>query len=325
MKRPSHVILTVSIFILVSVNTAWGFRLPEHVINPLASWNNTPAKLAILDYVQRATSPSDPGFVPIEERIAVFDMDGTILCEKPMYFQIVVSQERLREQAAADPSLALKQPWKSAVEHDDAYVFAGNYEEVTVTPFIGATQANYIDYSKQFLRNTIHPRFNRPYAALFYKPMIELMSLLAEKQFAVYVVSGSQTAFVRAVLDGRVNIEPERAIGSKMAMEFRLDHGRPVFVRSDHYWDPLNLDAGKPENIWEQIGRGPVFAAGNTMGDYEMLQFAGHGNRASFAMIVNHDDPIREYDYPNQELLGKAAANGWLVVSMRSDFRLIFE
>lgn len=324
MKHSFQFISSVIILLLLSVDGASAFRLPQSIINPLASWNDSSAKISILNYVQRATNPADPGFVPAEERIAVFDMDGTILCEKPLHFQVAVSLEKLREQATADPSLAMKQPWKAAVERDDKYILNTNAEEVAIMPFIGVTQRAYIDYARQFLEMQLHPKFNRPYGDLFYKPMIELMSLLAEKQFRVYVVSGAQTAFVRAALDGRVNIQSSRAIGSRVALEFRLDKGHPVFIRKDHYLNPMNLESGKPENIWEQIGNNPVFAVGNTMGDYELLQYAAHSNRASFVMIINHDDPVREYDYPNQEFLGKAAENSWLVVSMRNDFKHMF-
>lgn len=312
------------LLLCLSFLSAAAFRLPDSLINPLASWSDGGAKEQILEFVRRATNPVDPSYVPVDERIAVFDMDGTILCEKPMYFQIVVSQHKLRQQAAQDTSLALKQPWKSAVERDDQYVFDGNYTEVTLTPFIGYTQKHYLDYATTFLDNEKHPRLNRPYKELFYQPMLELMSLLAEKDFEVYIVSGSMTSFIRAVTAGVTGVPSSQMIGSRTAIQYKMEAGKPVFVRSGQYWDPINLEDGKPENIWDSIGRQPVFAAGNSMGDFEMLQYTTKSDRASMAIVINHDDPVREYEYAVTELLENARNYGWLVVSMREDFKSIF-
>ncbi len=304
---------------------ALAFRLPQSLIHPLPSWTDSPTRTYLLDYLGRATNPADPGFVPTEERVAVFDLDGTLLCEKPQYFQIVVSQAKLREQAAADPTLADKQPWKSAIEEDHDYVFKNvKYEEVTLTPFIGVSERDYIRYAEHFLETTNHPRFDRPYIDLFYQPMIELMSMLVEKGFDVYVVSGSQTGFIRAAMSGRVHVPPSNTVGTRVAFEFKLDHGHPTFIRGDKYLDPINLETGKPINIWEQIGRPPVFAAGNSTGDTEMLEYATIGKRKGLALVLHHDDARREYDYPNEKLLEQAAEHGWVVVSMKTDFKNIF-
>lgn len=324
MPRSSRFSLLFLVAVLGAAQ-ALAFRLPQSLIHPLPSWTDSPTRTYILDYLARATNPADPGFVPTEERVAVFDLDGTLLCEKPQYFQIVVSQAKLREQAKDDPSLAEKQPWKSAVEEDDDYVFVQKkYEEVTLTPFIGVSERDYIRYTENFLETQKHPRFNRPYIDLFYQPMIELMSLLVEKGFDVYVVSGSQTGFIRAAMNGPIHVPPANTVGTRVAFEFKIDHGNPTFIRGDKYLDPINLESGKPINIWEQIGRAPVFAVGNSTGDTEMLEYATNGKRKGIALVIHHDDARREYDYPNEKLLEQAAANGWVVVSMKTDFKTIF-
>lgn len=326
MKSPRYARLA-SLFLLLVVGAAQAlaFRLPQSIIHPLPSWNDSPTRSYILDYLNRATNPADPGFVPTEERVAVFDLDGTLLCEKPQYFQILVSQQKLRDQVAEDPTLANTQPWKSAVEEDHEYVFAQNkYEEVTLTPFVGVSERDYMRYATQFLETRLHPRFNRPYIDLYYQPMVELMSLLVEKNFDVYVVAGSQTGFIRAALNGRIHVPPDRTIGTRIVLQFKLVQGQPTFIRGDKYLNPINIETGKPINIWEEIGRPPVFAAGNSTGDVEMLEYATRGKRKGLALVIHHDDSIREYAYSDEPLLRQAAENSWVVVSMKTDFKTIF-
>jgi len=287
------------------LSPANAFHLPMTQANPLASWNDTAVRQRILDYISSATNPTDPGYVPVAERIAVFDLNGTLLCERPQPLEETFALHKMREQGSVGSESA------SDVEGKPR----------SLQPFAGMSQDDSLRYAQRFLEQAMHPRFNRPYAELLYAPMLELMALLAQKDFTVYVVTDTTTRFARAALAGQDILDTANITGASAAMEFRVEQGKPVFIRQADFW----TRPGRPaDRLWLTSGRAPVFAAGNSSADTELLDYASHNPRPSLALFLLHDDAEREYDYVDESALAMARENGWLIVSMRDDFRHVF-
>jgi phosphoglycolate phosphatase-like HAD superfamily hydrolase len=311
---------------------------PTRAADALASWNDGKTKQAIVAFVEQVTEEASPTFVPPEERIAVFDNDGTLWCEKPLPIQADFLFRRLAAMAEHDPSLRTRQPWKAVVEKDhewlggvitkhyhgddtDLKVMAGGllraYEGVTVDEFATTADA--------FLRSAQHPTLGRLYLACAYQPMVELLRYLDAAGFRNYIASGGGRDFMRAITQDIYSIPPECVIGSTVALAYRDDGDTGTIV---HTAAPEILDDGpaKPVRIWSRIGRRPIFAAGNSNGDIPMLQFAAHPSRPSLSLLVNHDDAEREFDYQAgaERSLQVAAQRGWPVVSIKNDWRTVF-
>lgn len=295
----------------------------------LESWNDGPVKVAIVDFVSRAVEE-----VPVEERVAVFDNDGTLWCEKPAYIQLDFLVRRLAEQAAADPALQEQPPYRAAASGDlgwfgDAVTKHYNGDDSALTLLAGAIFSAYSGLSVEehrqrvqaFFADGAHPTLNRPYTACGYAPMVELLRYLEENGFVTYIVSGGGRDFMRPVTDQLYGIPPERVVGSSVGLDFVDGHlrttNRPEF-----------LDDGpvKPVRIWGRTGRRPIFAAGNSNGDIEMLQFATAGQHPSLGLLVLHDDADREFDYTAgaEKALELAATDGWSVASIKNDWARVF-
>lgn len=292
----------------------------------LASWNDTPVRARILDFVARVTTPGSPDFVPPEDRLATFDMDGTVLTEKPTYTAIMISMLQACALRSKDPAQAAAYPIKQACAKD--YAAFQDYKAVQVLRDVGAgqTQAQYRRYVANALRKDKHPRFDRPLGDMVYAPMIELATYLRDHGFRVSFFSGSTQPVVREVAALRFGSPLEDGVGIRWPLSFKLDTaGRPEFV-----WDkgppitPLVDGPGKPLAILRHIGKPPLFAAGNTMGDFQMLQYATKGNRPGMGIVIVHDDPVREYRYTAPGIEPAARENGWTLVSMKEDFRTMF-
>jgi phosphoglycolate phosphatase-like HAD superfamily hydrolase len=291
----------------------------------LLSWNEGPVKDGIASFVESVSDPSSKNFVAAEERRAFFDMDGTILCEKPEYIEVLLTQKRLREKAEKDPRLAANPIYKAALENDTRYLNA-NAKTAIVEAFAGETLQFYRQYCRQFLRNQLHPRFNRPYIELFYAPMIELMDYLRDHGFKVYIVSTSQQEFIRSISKDILEIPPQQVIGTMVAFKLQLDekNKKPTFIRQSDYFTPYNADENKVVRIRERGLLPSIFSFGNSGGDLAMLEVTGAGGLPYMACIVDHDDPQREYEYHKSKLIEIAAKNGWTIVSMKRDFKIIF-
>ncbi|MGA7055207.1 MAG: HAD family hydrolase [Mycobacterium sp.] len=302
----------------------------------LKSWNDGPAKAAIVEFVGRVTARDGPEFVVPEARIAVFDNDGTLWCEKPAYIQLDFLVRRLAEQAAADGSLKDKQPYLAAAVGDlswfgDAITkhYNGDDSDVKVlagailSAYQGLTVEQHAQRVNTFFAEVTHPTLNRPYTACGYTPMVELLRYLEANEFTNYIVSGGGRDFMRPVVAGMYGLPPERVIGSSVGLDFKdgqlLTTSRPEF-----------LDDGpiKPVRIWGRTGRRPILAAGNSNGDIQMLQYtqASEPPRPSLCLLVRHDDAHREFDYVAgaEKALDEAAAKGWTVVSVRNDWATVF-
>lgn len=302
---------------------------------PLASWNDGPAKAAILDFVSRVTDAGGDGHVPPADRIATFDNDGTLWCERPAYVQALFLLARLGEQAAADPALAERPVVKALLAGDLAAASAEGLEElsdVLLSTHVGLTAEEFAAVAAAWLAEAKHPRFERPFADLTYAPMLELIDLLRGADFRVFVVTGGGVEFVRAASERLYGVGPDDVVGSAVQVSFERRDGHVVLVRQAKLLGSPNEGAPKAINIQAHIGRRPIFAAGNSAGDREMLEYATTGTHPSLAIVVDHDDAEREYAYAGQSvtdpsaepIAATAARAGWTVVSMRDDWARVF-
>ena len=304
----------------------------------LSSWNDTPTKKAILDFVAKVTDPKNADYVPPEERIATFDNDGTLWSEKPVQIQIAFILKRLAAMAEKDPSLRQQQPWKAAYEKDNAWfgdvvtkhyngddsgmkVLMGGvgkaFGEMTVEVF--AAQA--VDYFK----TARHPKYNVSYLEVTFQPMVELLGYLEANSFTTYIVSGGGRDFMRPVTQQLYGIPPERVVGSAFTESFQVDDQGAHIMRGSGI-DFVDDGPAKAVHIWDRIGRRPIIAGGNANGDIPMLQFAGGQDRPALRLLVNHDDAARETDYTAgaEKAMNLAEVQGWTVVSIKNDWKQVF-
>jgi phosphoserine phosphatase len=299
---------------------------------PLSLWNKTPTRQAILDFVTAVTTPGSPDFVPPSERIATFDNDGTLWCEKPGYIQLFFAVERLKELAAADPSLLAQPAYKAAADGDLAYfgsLYPGNLPELMKLLYdthAGMTQAEFETRAYEFLCQGIHPRYGRPYMQLAYSPMVELIRYLEVNGFKVFIASAGGMSFVRTVSEEIYGIPREQVIGSNVAYEMKLTGAGPVLFRKPGLVEPISDGPGKPVNIELHIGRKPILTAGNADGDLHMLWYSQTQPCRSLQLLLRHDDGEREYAYDAgaENVQQMAAVHNWQVISMRQDFLQVF-
>lgn len=296
----------------------------------LDSWNDGPTKSAIVDFVGRATEQVAP-----EERVAVFDNDGTLWCEKPAYIQLDFLVRRLAEQAAADPALAAKQPYTAAASGDLAWFgdavtkhYNGDDSALKVlaggilSAYAGLTVEDHAARIKAFFAEAQHPTLGRPYTRCGYQPMIELLRYLEANGFINYIVSGGGRDFMRPVTTSMYGVPPERVIGSSVGLDF-VD-GQLKTTATPEF---LNDGPVKAVRIWGRIGRRPIFAAGNSNGDIQMLEYTDCGPGPSLSLLVRHDDGDREFDYTAgaEKALDLATTRNWAVASMRDDWTTVFD
>jgi FMN phosphatase YigB (HAD superfamily) len=304
----------------------------------LASWNEGETKAAIVDFVERVTTESGPGFVSPVERIATFDNDGTLWCEKPMPIELGFILARLAEMSEADESLREKQPWRAAHERDyhwlgDAITkhYHGDDADVKVLiagilqAFAGMDVEEYGAAADAFLRKEKHPTLGRTYHACGYAPMIELLLYLEVNGFTNNIASGGDRDFMRPVTEEIYGIPAEHVIGSSNALRYLEDeHGGTVTYAGE--MDVFDDGPVKPVRIWSRIGRRPILAAGNSNGDIPMLRYAGGKGRPALRLLMLHDDDEREFDYTAgaEQSLEQAGKEGWSVVSVQNDWATVF-
>jgi phosphoglycolate phosphatase-like HAD superfamily hydrolase len=303
-------------------------------IDPLPSWNDGASRKAITDFVARVTHIGGPDFVKPEERIAVFDNDGTLWCEQPFYFQMAFAFDRVKAMAPQHPEWKNKQPFSALLKGDVATaasagekgllsVIAATHNGMTTDEFAAAV----LDWTK----TARHPRFKRPYTELIYQPMLEVMQYLRANEFKTFIVSGGGTDFMRPWTERVYGIPPEQVVGSSGVTQFRLTKdGKPELIKTGKV-QFIDDGPGKPVGIQQHIGRWPIAAFGNSDGDLQMLQYVTGGSGARLGVYIHHDDAEREYAYDRQSKIGKldkgldeAKAKGWPVVSMRNDWKEIF-
>ncbi len=296
----------------------------------LPSWRDGPAKSAILSFVDRVTREVSPA-----ERVAVFDNDGTLWCEKPAHIQLDFLARRLSEQAAADPSLLDNPPYRAAVSGDlrwfaDAVTkhYRGDDSDLKVlaaailSAYAGLAVEEHAARVRAFFAEATHPTLGRPYTACGYAPMVELLAHLAAHGFTNYIASGGGRDFMRPVTEAMYGIPPERVIGSSVGLDFVDGQLRTTATPEVLADGPV-----KPVRIWGRTGRRPIFAAGNSNGDIEMLQFTDAGPLPSLSLLVRHDDAAREFDYTAgaERALDLADSQGWTIAGIQRDWARVFD
>lgn len=301
---------------------------------PLASWNDTGPRRAIMDFVAAVTTVGSPDFVAPRERVATFDNDGTLWVEQPMYTQLAFALDRVKELEPLYPEWRNRQPFKAALEDDVATLAAGGERgllELVLATHSGMTTDEFTAIVVRWLSSARHPRFGRPYTELVYQPMIELLAYLRANNFRTLIVSGGGVEFLRPWSERVYGIPPEQVVGSSIRTRFERRDGQPLLFRLPEM-NFIDDGAGKPVGIYQQAGQRPIAAVGNSDGDLEMLEWTTMaGDRRRLAVVIHHDDAAREYAYDRQSAFGRldrtleaAAIRRWPVVSMKDDWKRIF-
>jgi phosphoserine phosphatase len=305
----------------------------QAAVDPLPSWNPGPAKDAVLQFVRDVKTPGQPKFVRAEDRIAVFDNDGTLWSERPAYFQLFFALDRVKALAPNHPEWKTKQPFKAALEGDLKTVFSGGEHaliELVMASHAGNTTEEFEQIVIEWIGTAKHPRFKRPYTDCVFQPMLELLSYLRANGFKTWIVSGGGIEFMRPWVEKVYGIPPEQVIGSSIKTRFEIRDGKPVLVRLPEI-DFIDDKGEKPVGIHKFIGRRPIAAFGNSDGDLQMLQWTAAGSGSHFCLYVHHTDAEREWAYDRKSSIGRldkgldeAKAKGWTVVDMKNDWKVIY-
>ena len=301
--------------------------------DPLPSWNDTAPKAAIIEFVKKVTTENSPDFVPEPERIAVFDNDGTLWVEHPMYTQLAFALDRVKAMADAHPEWKDTQPFKAVLEGDMKTLAAAGEKglmEILMATHAGMTSDEFQTIVTDWIATARDPRFKKPYTELVYQPMLELLAYLRANGFKTFIVSGGGIEMMRPWSERVYGIPPEQVVGSSIKTQFEMKDGAPTLMRLPQV-NFIDDKAGKPVGINEHIGRRPIAAFGNSDGDLEMLQWTTLGEKPGFGLIVHHTDAEREYAYDRNTEFGRldtaldaAAVNQWTVVDMKADWKQIF-
>jgi len=299
----------------------------------LPSWNDGKTKQSIIEFVAKVTKEGSPDFVPMAERIATFDNDGTLWAEQPMYFQAFFVFDRIKALAPQHPEWKEKEPFTSVLKGDVKAALAGGEHallEMAMATHAGMTTEEFEKIVKDWIATAKHPKTKQPYTEMVYQPMLELLAYLRANGFKTFIVSGGGVEFMRPWTEKVYGIPPEQVIGSSIKTKFEGRDGKPVLVRLPEI-NFVDDKASKPVGINEHIGRRPIAAFGNSDGDLQMLQWTTAGAGARFALIVHHTDAEREWAYDRTSSIGRldmaldeAKAKGWTVVDMKKDWKCVF-
>jgi phosphoglycolate phosphatase-like HAD superfamily hydrolase len=301
--------------------------------DPLPSWNDGKAKQSIIEFVAKATTKGSPDFVSPAERIAVFDNDGTLWSEQPMYFQLFFAIDRVKALALKHPEWKDKEPFASLLKGDVKTALAGGEHailEIIMATHADMTTAEFEKIVKDWIATAKHPTTKRPYTEMVYQPMLEVLAYLRANGFKTFIVSGGGIEFMRPWTERVYGIPPEQVVGSSIKTKFEMRNGQPVIVRLPEI-NFIDDKAGKPIGINQYIGRRPIAAFGNSDGDLQMLQWTAAGKGARYMLIVHHTDAEREWAYDRKSKIGhldkaldEAFKSGWTVVDMKKDWKVIF-
>ncbi|OYP30474.1 HAD family hydrolase [Rhodopirellula sp. MGV] len=321
-------ISTLCIFALSTLCSSWSLAQ-----DPLPSWNDGKTKQAILSFVERVTDESSTDFVPPAERIATFDNDGTLWSEKPAYFQLLFIVDRVKSLSAEHPEWQHTEPFASILKGDLHSVAASGKPglmKLFAATHAGMTVDEFSETVTTWLETSRHPSSGKRYDEMIYQPMLELLSYLRANGFKTYIVSGGGIEFMRPWAYAAYGIPPEQVVGSSLKLKYEVRDGTPVLVKLPEV-DLIDDKEGKPVGIQSHIGRRPIFAGGNSDGDYQMMQWTTAGEGSRFALLVHHTDADREWAYDKDSAIGKldkglqdAAAQGWTVVDMKADWKTIY-
>lgn len=301
--------------------------------DPLPSWNDGPTKEAIVAFVEKVTDEGGADYVPPADRIATFDNDGNLWAEKPVYFQLLFAIDRVKALAPEHPEWKDKQPFKAAIEGDMETLAKSGHEgigELVMASHAGMSTQQFQQIVSDWLTTAEHPRFKRKYTDLVYQPMLELLSYLRNNGFTTYIVSGGGIEFVRNFSEEKYGIPPAQVVGSSIKTKYEVIDGEPTLMRLAEM-NFINDKEGKPIGINQHIAQRPIFASGNSDGDYQMLEWTTAGEGPSFGLILHHTDPEREYAYDRNSSVGRldkaladAPAKGWVVIDMKNDWSRVF-
>lgn len=301
--------------------------------DPLPSWNDGATRQAIVDFVAAATTEGGPDYIAPADRIATFDNDGTLWSEQPMYVQGMFVNDRIREMAADHPEWASEMPYKAVLDGDMAALGAAGEEglvKLLAVTHAGMTSEEFEGQVKDWIATARHPRFDKPYTELVYQPMLEVLDYLRANDFQTWIVSGGGVDFMRPWAEAVYGIPPWQVVGSQIAVDYDDKDGPPRFDRKPEVFF-VDDKAGKPVGILRHIGKRPVIAFGNSDGDFEMLEYTTAGDGPDLGLIVHHTDAIREWAYDRDSHVGTLARaldaapeEGWLVIDMASDWKVIY-
>jgi hypothetical protein len=334
MNRARDAIDTIFVSVAAAVLLAMIAALPAFAQESLGSWNDTAARARIMDFVKATVTEGSEGYVAPEDRIAVFDNDGTLWCEQPYYVQLGFMLDRVKTLAPQHPEWKTKEPFKSILDGDLKGIAKGGemgLVELGMATHAGMTTDQFNAIVTDWFATAKHPDTGRPYTDMTYVPMRELLDYLRANGFTTYIVSGGGVEFMRPVTEELYGIPPQQVVGSTIATQYAIVGDMPVLKRLPKI-DFVDDGPGKPVGINKFIGRRPIFVAGNSDGDYEMLRWTTAAKRPGFAMIVHHTDKDREYAYDRQSSFGKldkaldeAERRNWLVVDMKNDWKKVFD
>jgi haloacid dehalogenase-like hydrolase len=305
-----------------------------YAADPLLSWNDGAAKKNIMEFVAKVTTEDSPDFVPVAERIATFDNDGTLWAEQPMYFQLIFALDRVKALAPLHPEWKTREPFASLLKGDVKGALAGGEKaiaEIVMVTHAGMTTAEFERIVTDWIATARHPKTKKLYIEMVYQPMLELLAYLRANGFKTFIVSGGGIEFMRPWTEKVYNIPPEQVVGSSIKTKYEMRDGKPVLVRLPKI-DFIDDKAGKPAGINSHIGRRPIAAFGNSDGDQQMLEWIQAGGGTRLMMLVHHDDAEREWAYGAKSNIGtfsdalmeEAKKNGWTVISMKNDWNRIF-
>jgi phosphoserine phosphatase len=304
-----------------------------YAADPLPSWNEGKAKEAIISFVTRVSTTGSADFIPAAERIATFDNDGTLWAEQPIYFQAFFVFDRIKTLAPQHPEWQTKEPFASVLHGDLNQALAGGEHaliEMVMATHAGMTTKEFEQLVKEWLATATHPVSKRPFTAMIYQPMLELLNYLRAQGFKTFIVSGGGIEFMRPWTEEVYGIPPEQVIGSSIKTKFMLRDGKPELVRLPEI-NFIDDKEGKPVGINQHIGRRPIAAFGNSDGDLQMLQYTAAGSKVNFCLYIHHTDAEREWAYDRQSHIGRldkgldeATARGWTVVDMKNDWNVVF-
>jgi phosphoglycolate phosphatase-like HAD superfamily hydrolase len=300
---------------------------------PLPSWNDGTARDAIVGFVDKVTKKGSPDFIPPAERIAVFDNDGTLWAEQPMYFQLLFALDRVKALAPQHPEWKEQEPFASLLTGDVNGALAGGEHaiaEIVMATHAGMTTEEFEQVVREWIATARHPTTGRPYTEMVYQPMLELLDYLRANGFKTFIVSGGGIEFMRPWVEQVYGIPPEQVVGSSIKTRFEMRDGKPVLMRLPQL-DFVDDKEGKPVGINSRIGRRPIAAFGNSDGDLQMLQWTTAGSGPRFALYIHHTDAAREWAYDRKSHVGsldkgldEARAKGWTVVDMKNDWKVIY-
>jgi len=337
MKNMKNIILLIISGLLLMSGCTPDDKQPEKetsTTDPLASWHEGPPKQAIVDFVTKTTQEGGPDFIPVPDRIACFDNDGTLWSEQPMYFQLAFALDQVKAMAPQHPEWKVKQPFKAILEGDLKTALAGGEKaifEIIMTTHAGMTADEFELTVKNWMATATHPETGKHYNEMIYQPMVELLNYLRANGYKTFIVSGGGIDFMRPWVEQAYGIPPDQVVGSSVKVKYDMMDGRPVLIKLPEL-NFIDDKEGKPVGIHQHIGKRPVFAAGNSDGDYAMLQWTTTAtDYPRFGLIVHHTDSVREWAYDRQSHIGKlekglddAEKFGWVVVSIAKDWKTIY-